>query len=70
MPAAWIVRVISDKRRAPMRQLGTDHILFGSDWPFDTPADAIAAVRKLGPTTKEQQQVLHDNAVNLLGLEP
>lgn len=53
-----------------MRQLGTDHILFGSDWPFDTPADAIAAVRKLGLTTKEQQQVLHDNAVNLLGLEP
>ena len=52
-----------------MRQLGIDHILFGSDWPFDTPADAIAAVRKLGLTTKEQQQVLHDNAVNLLGLE-
>jgi hypothetical protein len=53
-----------------MRQLGTDHILFGSDWPFDSPADAIAAVRKLHLTTKEQQQVLHDNAVALLGLEP
>jgi hypothetical protein len=25
---------------------------------------------KLGLTTKEQQQVLHDNAVNLRGLEP
>ncbi|GIL39276.1 amidohydrolase family protein [Roseiterribacter gracilis] len=53
-----------------MRQIGTDRILFGSDWPVDTPAAALAAVRKLGLTASEQRQVLHDNAVSLLGLTP
>jgi predicted TIM-barrel fold metal-dependent hydrolase len=53
-----------------MRQIGVDHILFGSDWPVDTPAAAIAAVRKLGLTESEQRQIMHDNAAALLGLAP
>lgn len=52
-----------------MRSIGIDHILFGSDWPVDTPAAALAAVRKLGLSAEEQKRVLHDNAATLLGLK-
>ena len=51
-----------------LRQHGMDHVLMGSDWPVDTPATAIAAVRALGLTTDEERLVLHDNAAKLLGL--
>jgi len=52
-----------------MRKVGIDHILFGSDWPVDTPGDAAAAVRHLGLSEEEQRLVFHDNAVKLLGLD-
>ncbi|EJL34248.1 putative TIM-barrel fold metal-dependent hydrolase [Caulobacter sp. AP07] len=52
-----------------LRQHGMDHVLFGSDWPVDTPEAAIAAVRALGLTAAEEQLVLHDNAAKLLGLK-
>ncbi len=52
-----------------LRKHGMDHVLFGSDWPVDTPAAAIAAVRELGLTAEEEKLVLHDNAAKLLGLE-
>lgn len=52
-----------------MRQLGMNRIIFGSDWPVDTPATALAAVRKLGLTPDEQKRVLHDNIAALLDLE-
>jgi uncharacterized protein len=51
-----------------LRQVGIEHVLFGSDWPVDTPAVAADAVRRLGLTAAEQQRVLHDNAAGLLGL--
>jgi uncharacterized protein len=49
-----------------MRQVGMDRILFGSDWPVDTPAAAVDAVRRLGLDAKEQALVFHDNAAALL----
>ena len=52
-----------------MRKVGTNHILFGSDWPVYTPDEAVKAVRSLGLTVDEQKQIFHDNAVQLLGLE-
>jgi predicted TIM-barrel fold metal-dependent hydrolase len=51
-----------------LRQHGMDHVLMGSDWPVDTPAAAIAAVRALGLTAAEEKLVLHDNAAKLVGL--
>jgi len=51
-----------------IRKVGTDRVLFGSDWPVYTPAEAITAVRSLGFSRSEQQQIFHDNAVELLGL--
>jgi predicted TIM-barrel fold metal-dependent hydrolase len=51
-----------------MRKIGIEKVLFGSDWPVDTPAVAAEAVRHLGLTPGEQKRVLHDNAAELLGL--
>jgi len=51
-----------------MRQIGMNRFLFGSDWPVDTPAVAVDAVRRLGLTPHEQALVFHDNAAGLLGL--
>jgi len=51
------------------RRLGTDRLLFGSDYPMaSTPADAIAALRSLGFDEVEERQILHDNAAQLLSL--
>jgi predicted TIM-barrel fold metal-dependent hydrolase len=52
-----------------MRTVGIDRILFGSDWPVDTPGVAAAAVRRLGLSEAEQRQVFHDNAAKLLGFD-
>jgi uncharacterized protein len=52
-----------------MRKVGINHILFGSDWPVYTPAEAIKAVRALGLTQAEQKQIFHDNAAELLKLD-
>lgn len=52
-----------------MRQIGMDRILFGSDWPLEDPAVAIAAVRRLDLTPAEERQVFHDNVVALLDLD-
>lgn len=48
-----------------MRQIGMDRILFGSDWPVDTPAAAVDAVKRLGLDPKEEALIFHDNAAAL-----
>jgi uncharacterized protein len=52
-----------------MRKVGTERILFGSDWPVYTPAETARAVRHLGFTYAEQKQIFHDNAARLLQLD-
>lgn len=49
-----------------LRKVGIDRILFGSDYPLDDPADALAAVRALGFDEMELRAILHDNAAALL----
>lgn len=51
-----------------LRQIGMDRVLFGSDFPLYTTADAVAAVQRLGLTPEELRRVFHDNAAELLGL--
>jgi hypothetical protein len=50
-----------------IRNIGTERFLFGSDWPVDSPAKAVHAVRRLGFTYSEQKQIFHDNVTRLLG---
>ena len=49
-----------------LRKVGTDRIIFGSDYPLDDPITAARAVADLGFTVAEQAAILHDNAESLL----
>jgi uncharacterized protein len=49
-----------------LRKVGTDRIVFGSDYPIDDPLAAARAVADLGFTDAEQAAILHDNAESLL----
>ncbi|MCY1018139.1 amidohydrolase family protein [Pyxidicoccus sp. MSG2] len=53
-----------------VRKLGVDRVLFGSDWPVDTPEQAAAAVHQLGFTAEEEAQLFHGTAASLLGFSP
>ncbi len=44
------------------RQVGVDRILFGSDWPLTSLADAASSVRHLGFTAAEQALIFQENA--------
>lgn len=49
-----------------LRKVGTDRVIFGSDYPIDDPLTAARAVADLGFTAAEQAAILHDNAESLL----
>jgi uncharacterized protein len=49
-----------------LRKVGTDRVVFGSDYPVDDPLTAIRSVVDLGFTDSEQAAILHDNAAALL----
>ena len=50
------------------RKVGIDRLLFGSDFPFFQPTEALAAFHALGFTADEQRQILYANAHALLNL--
>ena len=52
-----------------IRKVGTDRVLFGTDWPVYTPSETISAVRQLGLTKAEEKLIFHDNAARLFGLK-
>jgi predicted TIM-barrel fold metal-dependent hydrolase len=49
-----------------LRKVGTDRVVFGSDFPLDDPLTAASAVVDLGFNDAEQAAILHDNAASLL----
>lgn len=49
-----------------LRRVGTDRIIFGSDYPLDDPLTAAGAVADLGFSDAEQAAILRDNAAGLL----
>jgi uncharacterized protein len=50
-----------------MREIGVDRMIFGSDWPMVSPAEALATARKLGLSDAEQRMIFDDNIVGILG---
>ena len=59
MPDEQILRLI--------RRHGAGHVLFGSDAPWQDPADTLAAFRALPLTADEQNAILFENACRLFG---
>lgn len=51
-----------------VRAFGSERILFGSDSPWDDQAQAVAALRALPLTEKEQADIFHNTAAKLLNL--
>jgi aminocarboxymuconate-semialdehyde decarboxylase len=47
---------------------GIDHVMYGSDYPCWTPADALRLFQAIGLSVADQQRVLSDNARRLFGL--
>jgi predicted TIM-barrel fold metal-dependent hydrolase len=52
----------AEQLRWVCRAVGTDRVLFGSDFPLTGLPAALKAVRGMGFTRQEEQQILHDNA--------
>ncbi len=49
-----------------LRKVGTDRLIYGSDYPLDDPVVAIGKVAGLGFSDEEQAQIFHGNAAALL----
>ncbi len=52
-----------------LRKMGTDHILFGSDYPAAMPDLSYKAFTNMGFTADEQKQILGENAAKLFGMK-
>ena len=52
----------ADQLRFVCRSVGTDRVLFGSDFPLTGLEAAVRAVLRLGFSRQEEQAILHDNA--------
>ena len=50
-----------------IRNHGADKILFGSDSPWEDPADTLAYLQSLGLNEQELSRITHENAERLLG---
>ena len=57
-----------EEAAAALRQVGTERVMFGSDYPWFDPILDAARIRGLPLTDAEKRAVLHDNAVRRLGL--
>ena len=53
-----------------LRQMGADHLLFGSDYPVETPTSSYQNFLKMGFTPEEQKQIQGGNAARLFGCTP
>ncbi|MDR2849638.1 MAG: amidohydrolase family protein [Verrucomicrobiota bacterium] len=60
MPEAQLVRMVNAH--------GAERILFGTDAPWQTPADVLAAFLALPFSRGQQRRILWENAAGLLGL--
>jgi uncharacterized protein len=52
------------------RKVGTDRLVFGSDYPMDVPKSALDAVMSYGFSKSELSAILYTNAAALFGVAP
>lgn len=50
-----------------IRTHGAEKILFGSDSPWENPAETLRYLQSLGMTEQEMNQITHENALRILG---
>lgn len=65
---AFIWKFISPAQcRRIIRMHGAEKILFGSDSPWEDPADTLRFLQLLGLTEQETDLITHENALRILG---
>ena len=76
-PSAYIKRMYTDTVSPHMLGMkfavefyGVDHIMYGSDYPCWSPADALRFFSEIGLPAEDQEKILNTNARHILGLEP
>ena len=75
-PSEYIRRMYSDTVSPHMEGIrfaidyfGADSVMYGSDYPCWVPEDALRFLDEAGISTEDQQKILHDNAIRILGLK-
>jgi predicted TIM-barrel fold metal-dependent hydrolase len=64
----WLGNVGKPGQRTPaeavdlFRRIGTDRIIYGSNYPLNDAAEYVQILRDLPLTTREQHQIFHENA--------
>ncbi|WP_259065165.1 amidohydrolase family protein [Mucilaginibacter sp. X4EP1] len=53
-----------------IRQIGTDHFLFGSDFPLFDPVSTVKSVYAMKFTPKEEKEIFYTNICQLLQIDP
>jgi uncharacterized protein len=61
---------IKDEFVWTLRNVGVNHVLFGSDFPQFSPAQNLNALDRLGLTAEETKAIRFENARRLFGLKP
>jgi len=61
-PGAWSLDEAADW----LRRIGTDRVLFGTNYPMHDPAQFLAMIRAIPLDDDEREQVLHRNAAGIL----
>ena len=51
-----------------IRDIGTDRVVFGSDYPWEEPGRAAEIIRDLDLSEAEEDAIFFSNAAELLGL--
>ena len=76
-PSAYIKRMYTDTVSPHMLGMkfavefyGVDHIMYGSDYPCWSPADALRFFGEIGLSDEDQEKILNLNARRILGLGP
>lgn len=63
------IEVLSDDDAAELiRKLGVDRVMFGSDYPWFSPAASLEAIMKLPLEPAEKEKILGENARRILGI--
>tara|TARA_R110000868_G_scaffold61059_12_gene185775 strand:+ start:3137 stop:4132 length:996 start_codon:yes stop_codon:yes gene_type:complete len=74
-PSTYIKRMYSDTVSPHMEGIkfaieyyGADHVMYGSDYPCWSPADALKFLGETGISAEDQEKILYSNARRILGL--
>lgn len=66
--SSTMYKVPPEHIRELIRLYGTDHVLFGTDYPMWDAESELQHIEKLKLSSSERELILHENAENLLGL--